>query len=55
MQWTLLSVQISSSSSWVQVGECFFWYRLTRIVVGKGPLNDRVCVRIYILQYNAQS
>jgi len=26
------------------VGECFFWYRPTRVVPDKGPLNSCVCV-----------
>ena len=34
-----------SSSTWVWVGECFFFlYRHTRVVVDKGPLNGCVCV-----------
>ena len=36
----------SSSSSWVYVGEGSFWYRLTRVVPDKGPLNGCVCVWI---------
>ena len=33
-----------SWSGWVWVGECFFWYRPTRVVLDKRPLNDCVCV-----------
>jgi len=36
----------SSSCSWVWVGECFFWYRLTWVVPDKEPLNVCVCVCI---------
>ena len=31
-------------SGWVWVGECFFWYRPTRVVPDKRPLNG--CVRV---------
>ena len=31
---------------WVWVCECFFWYRPTRVVPDKGPLNGCVCVCI---------
>ena len=31
-------------SGWVWVSECFFWYRPTRVVLDKGPLNGCVCV-----------
>ena len=31
-------------SGCVWVGECFFWYRPTRVVPDKRPLNGRVCV-----------
>ena len=31
-------------SGWVWVGECFFWYRPTRVVPNKRPLNSCVCV-----------
>ena len=41
----------SSSSSWVWVGECFFWYRLTWAVLDKGLLNGCVCVCIYSCTY----
>ena len=34
----------SSSSSWVWV-TCFFWYRLTRVVPDRGPLNMYVYCR----------
>jgi len=33
-------------SGWVWVGECFFWYRRTRVVPNKGPLNRCVCVTV---------
>ena len=29
---------------WVWVGECFFWYRPTRVVPDQRPLNGCVCV-----------
>ena len=32
-------------SVWVWVGECFFWYRPTRVVPDKRLLNSCVCVR----------
>jgi len=28
------------------VGECFFWYRLTQVVLNKGPLK-RLCVSVF--------
>ena len=31
-------------SGWVWVGECFFWYRPTRVVPDKRTLNGCVCV-----------
>jgi len=31
------------SSGWVWVGECFFWYRPTRVVPDKRPLNGCCC------------
>ena len=31
-------------SGWVWVGECLFWYRPTRVVPDKRPLNGCVCV-----------
>ena len=31
-------------SGWVWVGECFFWYRPTRVVLDQLPLNGCVCV-----------
>jgi len=31
-------------SGWVWVGECFFWYRPTRVVPDQRPLNGCVCV-----------
>jgi len=30
------------------VGECFFWYWPTRVVLDQRPLNDCVCVCVYI-------
>jgi len=30
------------------VGECFFWYRPTRVVPDKRPLNGCVCVCIFL-------
>jgi len=30
------------------VGECFFWYRPTRVVLDKGLLNRCVCVRVCV-------
>ena len=30
-------------SWWVWVGECFFWYRPTRVVPDQRPLNGRCC------------
>jgi len=30
-------------SGWVWVGECFFWYRPTRVVPDQRPLNGRRC------------
>ena len=30
-------------SGWVWVGECFFWYRPTRVVPDQRPLNGCVC------------
>jgi len=30
-------------SGWVWVGECFFWYRPTRVVQDQRPLNGRCC------------
>ena len=38
-----------SSASRVWVDDCFFWYRLTRVVPSKGPLNGSVmCVHVCI-------
>ena len=31
-------------SGWMWVGECFFWYRPTRVVPDQRPLNGCVCV-----------
>ena len=40
----VVCVNPSSSSSWMWVVECFFWYWLTRAVLDKGPLIGCVCV-----------
>ena len=41
-----------SSSSWVWVGEYFFWYRLTWVVPEKGPLNGScVCYWLQIRKH----
>ena len=38
-----------SSASRVWVDDCFFWYRLTRVVPSKGPLNGSVmCACVYL-------
>jgi len=34
-------------SGWVWVGECFFWYRPTRVVPDQRPLNGCVCVCVH--------
>jgi len=31
-------------SGWVSVGDCFFWYWPTQVVLDKGPLNGCLCV-----------
>ena len=31
------------------MGECFFWYRPTRVVPDRGPLNSCVCLCVYQL------
>ena len=31
------------------VGECFFWYRPTRVVLDQRPLNGCVCVCYFIV------
>jgi len=38
-------------SGWVWVGECFFWYRPTRVVPDRGPLNGcvRVCAVTFVI------
>jgi len=36
-------------SGWVWVGECFFWYRPTRVVPDQRPLNGCVCVCVLYL------
>ena len=33
-------------SGWVWVGECFFWYRPTRVVPDQTPLNGRCCCSV---------
>ena len=40
-------------SRWVWVGECFFWYRPTRVVPDKRPLNAcvRACMCTWVSQY----
>ena len=35
-------------SGWVWVGECFFWYRPTRVVPDKRLLNGCVCVCVCV-------
>jgi len=35
-------------SGWVWVGECFFWYRPTRVVPDQRPLNGCVCVCVCV-------
>jgi len=30
------------------VTECLFWYRLTRVVVDKGPLNGLLLLLLYL-------
>ena len=35
-------------SGWVLVGDCFFWYRPTRVVLGQRPLNG--CVFVFLSQ-----
>jgi len=35
-------------SGWVWVGECFFWYRPTRVVPNQRPLNGCVCVCVCV-------
>jgi len=47
------SVKYVRWSGWVWdwVGECFFWYRPTRIVPHKRPLNCCVCVCLSILAW----
>ena len=44
-------------SGWVWLGEFFFWYRPTRVVPDKGPLNGCVCVISTAMQaaYNTDS
>ena len=39
-----------SCSSKVQIGFVPFWYRLTRVVPGKEPLNGRVCVCVRVFK-----
>ena len=33
------------------MGECFFWYRPTRVVPDKRPLNGCVCVCVCVVSY----
>ena len=40
-------------SRWMWVGECYFWYRLARVVQYKGLLNSCVCVRVCVIMFNA--
>ena len=40
----VVCVNPSSSSSWVWVGKCYVWCRLTQVVLDKGPLNGWVFV-----------
>ena len=35
-------------SEWVWVGECFFWYRPTRLVPDQRPLNGCMCVCVCV-------
>jgi len=35
-------------SGWVWVGECFFWYRPTQVVLVQRPLNSCVCVCVCV-------
>ena len=37
-------IKVVRWSGWVCVGECFFWYRPTRVVPDQRPLNGCVCV-----------
>jgi len=45
--WTKLTKDVWWSG-WVWVGECFFWYRPTRVVPDKQLLNGCVCVCVYV-------
>jgi len=38
-------------SGWVWVGECFFWYRPTRVVPDQRPLNGRCCCCYFMCLY----
>ena len=31
------------------MGECFFWYRPTRVVPDQRPLNGRCCLLLYVI------
>jgi len=42
-------------SGWVWVGECFFWYRPTRVVPDQGPLNGGVCVCVKMKDNNVRT
>jgi len=37
-------------SGWVWVGECFFWYRPTRVVPDQRPLNGRCCLLLLLMR-----
>ena len=41
-------------SGWMWVGECFFWYRPTRVVPDQRPLNGCVCVCVFSWPYIAK-
>ena len=41
-KWTKV-IKEARWSGWVWVGECFFWYRPTRVVPDQRPLNCRCC------------
>jgi len=42
-------------SGWVWVGECFFWYRPTRVVPDQRPLNGCVCVLYLFMTHCCKS
>ena len=43
-KWRKMIKDVRWSGWWVWVGECFFWYRPTRVVPDQRPLNGCVCV-----------